>query len=816
VTLPVPSQAKSPAFPPATTPSGLDPFGRQSDEALDWRRYVQAVRRYRWLILVLAVLGLGGGMVASRFLPPRYEVQATLWIQTEPRAAGSNRGPIGGEQLLPPAASVDLLKSFVVLDDVVRDRRRYLITDRTYNKALEGFTVAEEYRPGAYQLDIDRSGGTYRLSAVKGPELEHGTVGDSIGRPLGFRWAPPAAVLPAGAGITFTLRSIRDAASGLAAGLNAAIDMSGNFLRVSMTSVNPTAAAATVNAVVRRYVDIATELKRAKLTELSRLLSEQLEAAAANLRKAETALATFGSRTITLAPDIGQGQAPQTGNTTTGALGGTTPPRGDFYGMKIEGDQLRRDAVAINQVLAQAHDSGGSIDGLALIGAVQRAADLSQALKELTTKRAELRAWQERYTDQHPLVQRARVDLQELERHTIPALARGLVTQITNRRAVLAPQLASGGRELQAVPQRAVEDARLRRDVEIAATLYTGVQQRYNEARLAEASSTADVRILDLAVPPQSPVGDAGHRLLILGLIAGLALGVLGAVIVDHFDPRVRNLNQVIHELGLPILGALPHVKNRNAGPEDPQVAIMQDAMRTIRLNVVHAHGSAGPLLVTVTSPGIGDGKSFVSRNLASACAQAGQRTLLIDGDARRGVLNRALRVQRKPGLTDFLSDKTPFEAILQATSYQGLHFVGAGSRLRESPELLGSQRMVKLVMRVRSGYDAVIIDSPPLGAGVDACTLGTLTGAMVLVLRTGATNLDIARMHLTMLSRLPIRLLGVVLNDVQPGGMYGYYYLAGYGTSEEGIGEESEVELEVEDGGGGPRQRIPATPSTP
>ena len=205
-----------------------------------------------------------------------------------------------------------------------------------------------------------------------------------------------------------------------------------------------------------------------------------------------------------------------------------------------------------------------------------------------------------------------------------------------------------------------------------------------------------------------------------------------------------------------------------------------------------------------------------MSRNLAIACAQSGQRTLLIDGDARRGVLNRALRIQRKPGLTDFLADKTPFESVLQATSYQGLHFVGAGSRLRESPELLGSQRMVELLVRVRGGYDAVIIDSPPLGAGVDACTLGTLTGAMVLVLRTGATNLDIARMHLTMLNRLPIRLLGVVLNDVQPGGMYGYYYLAGYGTGEEGLGEGSEVELEVEDGVVTPRQRITATPSAP
>lgn len=801
MTLPVPSQTPQlPAVPPPVA-TGLDPFSRHSDEALDWRRYVHAVRRYRWWILALAVVGTLGGMLAGRFLPPRYEVQATIWIQTEPRTA-PNRGPIGGEQLLPPAASVDLLKSYVVLDDVVRERRRYLVTEPRNNRAFENFSVAEDYRPGAYRLQIAKSGRTYTLAAPTGPQLEQGSVGDSIGRSLGLRWAPPAAVLPAGGEIDFTLRSIRDAANGLAAGLKASIDQSGNFLRVSMTSASPTNAAATVNAVVRRYVEVATELKRAKLTELSRLLSEQVEAAGANLRKAETALSSFGSRTITLAPDLGI--------STPGTNAGPTPPRGDYYGLKIEGDQLRRDADAITRVLAQ------GVDGLTLIGAVQRSPDLSQALKDLTAKRADLRALRERYTNEHPAVQRALADIQDLEQRTIPALAQSLLDQIQARRDVLAPQIASGGRELQAVPQRAVEDARLRRDVEIAATLFTGVQQRYNEARLAEASSTADVRILDLAVPPQSPVRDAGQRLLILGFIAGLGLGLVGAVVADHFDPRVRNLNQITHELGLPILGALPHVKNRNAGAEDPQLAIMRDAMRTIRLNVVHAHGSAGPLLVTVTSPGIGDGKSFVSRNLAIACAQAGQRTLLIDGDARRGVLNRALRVQRKPGLTDFLAQKAPFEAILQATSYPGLHFIGAGSRLRESPELLGGRPMGALLMRVRGGYDAIVVDSPPLGAGVDACTLGTLTGAMVLVLRTGATNLDIARMHLTMLSRLPVRLLGVVLNDVQPGGMYGYYYLAGYGTSEEGLGEGSDVELQVEDGVVVPRQRISASPSAP
>jgi receptor protein-tyrosine kinase len=192
-------------------------------------------------------------------------------------------------------------------------------------------------------------------------------------------------------------------------------------------------------------------------------------------------------------------------------------------------------------------------------------------------------------------------------------------------------------------------------------------------------------------------------------------------------------------------------------------------------------------MVLTVTSPGVGDGKSFVASNLAMACAQAGQRTLLIDGDTRRGGLHRVLHAFRKPGLTDVLSGSVSLENATQTVRNSSMHFIGAGHRLHQSPELLGSPAMIELLVRLRAAYQVVLVDSPPLGSGVDPFTLGTLTSCMMLVLRTGTTNLDFARTQLRMLEHLPIRLLGVVLNDVAAGGLYGYYgYLSGYGTSDE------------------------------
>ena len=762
-----------------TVPANLPDDGEEG--AIDWRRYIAALRRHRWWILLAMILGAAGGVVATRFVAERYFAVATIWIQTtEAAKATAIRGPIGTDQLLPATGAIQLVKSYVVLDQVVRDRQLYLGVapkgprGRTDRAPFATLTVGDDYRPGGYRLLVDPTGKTYQLFGAGSPEveIERGTVGDSIGRTVGIHWAPTPQQLGPGTDVTFGLAPLRDAAQGLSGGLNVGVDPSGNFMRIALISGDPDAAAATVNAVAERYIAVATSLKRAKLTELARLLDDQLEAAKANLRKAEDALAGFRARTATLAPQTAAG--------LSGTAGGS-----DYFTLRLQSEQLGRDREAINRVLARPDSNG--IEALSFIGAVQNSPDLTQALKELTTKRAELRALRYRYTDDYPGVRRLADEIAVLEGTTIPTLARTLGAELQTRAEGLAPHMAAGGRELQAVPRVLIDEARLRRDAELAAGLYAAVQQRQSEARLAEASSIADVRLLDRAVPPRAPMQAAGSRFVLLGLFGGLILGVIGAIVADHYDPRVRYPDQVSNEMGLRILGVLPHVKNRDAGPDDEQVAALIEAMRSVRLNVMHASGAIRPLLLTVTSPGIGDGKSFVALNLALACAQAGQRTVLIDGDARRGGLHRALETPRTPGLTDHLEGRFAFEGVVRQTRYPNLHFVSAGSRFRDAPELLGSPAMAELLTRLRGSYDVILIDSPPLGAGVDPYTIGTATGNMVLVVRTGATNRGMTRTHLAMLQQLPVRLLGAVLNDVRATGMYGYYsyygYIAGYGS---------------------------------
>jgi len=770
----------------------------EPEEGLDWRRVLSAVLRFKWLIVAVTVVGTAAGVAGTRFLRAAYVAQATIWIDQPDRRGGPDRGPIRPGQLLEPEAWVDLLKSYVVLDQVVRDQRMFVAPKSPADApVLEQFRAADNYRPGAYRLTVDGTGKRYTLATEDGIELERGALGDSIGVRLGFLWAPSAGIIAPGRTIEFSLASLRDSARHLADALEVRMDPQGSLLRMELQGDRPDGITAVVNTIAARYVAVAADMKRQRLTELTKILDEQLGAARKNLQDAENAWERYGVQTITL-PSDRPGPAPSTGSVAAGGSAGTRDPVfGNFFGMQLERDQAHRDREALGRVLGQMGDSGLSAEALAVVGSVQQNAELAAALKELNSKQVDLRTLRYRYSDQYPPVQRLLGEIATLKRQTIPTLARGLSGELAARDAELSRRLDTDSRNLRAIPPRAIEEARLRRGVTLAENLYTTLQARFEEARLAEASTVPDVRILDHAVVPQKPVRNTAPRVIMLGFVASLGLGLFGAVVLDRIDPRVRYPDQVSREMGLAILGAVPHLRTLpHAGrhgqgrvPEDVNQVV--EALRGVCLNLVYAHGGRAPLLVTVTSPGAGDGKSFLAANLAHTFADGGHRTLLIDGDIRRGVLHRRLNARRRPGLSDFLRGETPLDAIVQATPYPSLSLIGCGTRAYNAPELLGSPPMSELVNGMRSGYDVILIDSPPLGAGVDPLILATLTGTLVLVLRTGYSHRDVAAAKLEVLQRLPVRLLGAILNDVPAGGAYRYYsyYLPGYEAADEESG---------------------------
>jgi tyrosine-protein kinase Etk/Wzc len=153
-----------------------------------------------------------------------------------------------------------------------------------------------------------------------------------------------------------------------------------------------------------------------------------------------------------------------------------------------------------------------------------------------------------------------------------------------------------------------------------------------------------------------------------------------------------------------------------------------------------------------------------------------------VDGDLRRGRLHHAFGLARRPGLADFLAGPVAGNALFRDTPVDRLQLLACGVRSKTAPELLASSpKLGQILAHVRTGFDAVIIDTPPLGVGIDPAVFAAATGNLLLVLRARSTNRGLAAEKLHQLSRLPIRILGAVLNDVPHTDAYLYYHYSYY-----------------------------------
>ena len=505
------------------------------------RRLVAAVLRQKWLAVVFAVVGTVGGVVASRFMKPKYVAEATIWIAS-PEA--DRTGPIRSSELFANNAWLDLLQSYAVLDSVVSGQHLYVRAERRDRRAFTYFELANRFAPGKYELRFAPKGRHWELTRQGGSVVESGSTTDSIGRKLGFRWVLPAGYSAPGRKIRFKVTVPRDAARDLAKRLGRQLPENGNFLHLSLQGEDPEQTAAVVNAVADRYIAVAAELKGAKQRELANILGDQLASTEAALRNAESELENFRVNTITLPSEAGAPVTPGTESTRPSAMA-------NFFNMKVEKENLRNDQNAIRQALAAGRDSTFSIDALASVGAVSTSPELQQAMKDLTEKRANLRALRQRFTDEHPQVQKAAADVRDLETQIIPRLARGVMADLSTRERALDSLIGNASKDLQGIPPRAIVEARLRRQVDVAATLYTGLQQRYSEAKLAAQSSTPDIRLLDRAVVPSDPVSDRRLMIIFLGLLAGIGYGD-GDDATILSDMQATNWSDLPKDLALP------------------------------------------------------------------------------------------------------------------------------------------------------------------------------------------------------------------------------------------------------------------------
>ena len=770
-------------------PWAPEPPEESSEGTPQVQRILGALSRYRWLIIGLSILGGIFGVIATRFVEPTFVARAKVWILTSRPLNGPQgpTGPVRAQELLPQTSWAELFQSYAIMDSVVA-KRGLAATPENLKDRPVFIRFATTARPvtGDYRLQVDEKGQSWTLSRKSdGAVVDRGAAGDSIGRPVGFRWAPSARQLTPGHTYTFNVVTPRDASTALLAKLQPppVVGVNSNFMNVTLVDKDGVEAAETLNAWLTEFDSTALWLKRRNVSEYSKLLQEQRQYAMEKLRDAELKLEGFRTRTITL---------PSEATVVTPGLQETRDPVfRAYFDKKMESSDLRQLAEALSRALRAGPAAPEAISAIPGLLTQAGAKDLGVLLDELTLKQKELRDAQKVYTDEVEKVKVLQRNISDLRTRSIPSAARNLLAQLQTRENSINGQIAATSAELRTIPTRSIEEQRLRREQVLNEQLYANLSARFADAKLAESSAMPDITILDRAAPSNGTVTLQQLKIVGTAILLALGLGLGLAVMLDRLDHKFRHLAQVNSELGLAVLGTVPKIAQppRRAKPEDAAEVI--ESFRGIRLRLQYAFTTNQPLVCGVTSPEQGDGKSLVASNLALAFAEAGYRTLLIDADTRRGALHEVFGAQRRPGLIEVLSGEVPRAEVLHATSQERLSLLPCGGRRTTNPELIASSALPRLLSDLVREFSVIIVDGPPLSAGIDAFAIGAACENTLMILRHSKTDMRMAKTKLALLRRLPLRTVGVVLNDVKSMGDYKYY---GYDAKYRALPEERAV----------------------
>lgn len=300
--------------------------------------------------------------------------------------------------------------------------------------------------------------------------------------------------------------------------------------------------------------------------------------------------------------------------------------------------------------------------------------------------------------------------------------------------------------------------------------------------------SANNVRIIDEAIVPEKPYRPRKLLNIAIGLAAGLLLGIILSLFAEFTSQTVKSAKEVEEILKLPLLGFVPHEKQRKDF-EDYRIMLKEgnvltaENIRNIRTMLSFSLNAGKVRSLLITSSLQGEGKSFLSSSLAAAFAQAGKKVLLIDGDLRRGRLHRIFKLSNENGLSSLWTEGQTLEGAkknIQKTDVKDLFVLTSGPRPANSSELLSTSVLKEFIDSLQSSFDLVLIDCPASLPVADTFLWGQIIDKAVFVVRQGKTSVKSAKFAIERMKQTNIKVIGCVINDCHqsgtPYGEYGYY----------------------------------------
>ena len=309
--------------------------------------------------------------------------------------------------------------------------------------------------------------------------------------------------------------------------------------------------------------------------------------------------------------------------------------------------------------------------------------------------------------------------------------------------------------------------------------LFDGVRTRAQTQTMELAMPRMAVSVKQVAEPASYAARPRVVLNLALGALVGLVIGLGLAFFIEYLDTSVKTMEDVESLLGVPVLAIIPrNIKILHKEPGDTPDA---EAYRILRTNIEFNRKNPEANALSVASGGPGEGKSTTLANLAFTSAQGGYTTLIVDADLRRPVQHNLFDLSNKVGLTNYLTTEMSLDDVILPTSVENLSLLPSGILPSDAVGILNSQRMSDMIAELKTRYDIVFFDSPPMLGVSDASVLASEVDQTIIVVQ----HRRFPRAMLTRVKQAVIgvggNVLGVVLNNVDLKHDQNYYYYTNY-----------------------------------
>ena len=540
---------------------------------------------------------------------------------------------------------------------------------------------------------------------------------------------------------------------------------------IRFSSPDPRVATSAANGLARAFIDQNLELRFLATKEASDFLGQQMAEQRKVVESNEVALQRYREMNDAVSLEDRQNIVVQRLADLNAAV------------TRARTERIEKEAM-YNQIRS-IQSNRAALDTIPAIVANRFIQDLKTELASLQRQEAQLG---EKLGERHPDMVKVRSAIQNTQQKLQAEVAKILQATRTEYQAAVEQERSLIGAldqqkaEAMALNRQAIEYGVLQRDAAASRQLYDGLLQRTKETGIAGELKSSNIRVTDVAEVPRRPARPNKRNNLALGIFVGLFVAVGLIFLFEYLDSRIKAPEEVKAQLGLPFLGIIPELSQRNVNAGVRTVAdagVAHDfveAFRTLRTSVLFGFPDEGCKTVVVTSTGPGEGKTAVSANLAISLAQAGQRVLLIDADMRRPTAHELLGCNQEPGLSNVIVGDRKAADSVQRLPESGLWFLSAGKIPPNPAELLASKRFQAFMSTLKDHFEWIVIDSPPVLPVADAAVVAHSASGVVFVVGSEMTARSAARTALEQLDAANARYLGAVLNKVQLT-RHAYYY---------------------------------------